>query len=200
MKLYYTPGACSLAPHIVLEELGVSHTLEKVDLKSKRTENNEDYLSVNDKGYVPTLRLDDGNVLTEGAVISQYLAELHPDQQLFPNSGLARYQLQSLMVYISTEIHKTIIPLMQSGQDAKSRAASEALMNKRLGWVSEKLGNREFIFGEHFSIADAYLFTTLNWMSMVKIDLNQWANLVQYQQRIGSRPAVQRALKAEGLI
>lgn len=200
MKLYFTPGACSLAPHIVLEELELPHTLEKVDLKSKQTENGEDYLSVNGKGYVPALLLDDGNVLTEGCVISQYLAELHPDKQLFPSSGLARYQVQSLMVYIATEIHKTIGPMFNPHQEAKSRASSEATLNKRLGWISEQLDNRDFIFGEHFTIADAYLFTVLNWVNIVKIDLNQWENLTHYQQRIGARPAVQRTLKAEGLI
>ncbi|MFM2478031.1 glutathione transferase GstA [Celerinatantimonas sp. MCCC 1A17872] len=200
MKLYFAPGACSLAPHIVLEELELPHTLEQVDLKSKKTQSGEDYSTVNAKGYVPALALDDGNVLTEGCVISQYLAELHPNKQLFPLSGLARYQLQSLMVYIATEIHKTIGPMFNPHQEAKSRAASEATMNKRLGWISEQLGNREFIFGEHFTIADAYLFTVLNWMNIVKVDLNQWENLTHYQQRIGTRPSVLRALKTEGLI
>lgn len=200
MKLYFTPGACSLAPHIVLEELGLSHELDQVDLKAKKTQSGADFLSLNAKGYVPALQLDNGHLLTEGLVISQYLADLKPEAGLIPAAGEERYQLQSVMVFISTELHKPMGSMFNPAQSADARQAAEATLTKRLGWIVEQLGDNDYLFANQFSIADAYLFTVLNWANIVKFDLTPWPTLAAFSARIAQRPAVQAALKAEGLI
>ena len=200
MKLYFTPGACSVAPHIVLEELGLPFELVQVDLKEKKTATGEDYLAINSKGYVPALQLDNGDLLTEGLVISQYIADLKPAANLVPSSGEARYQLQSLMVFISTEIHKPMGSMFNPKQSADARAITETLLNKRLTWIADTLGNNDYLFNNQFSIADAYLFTVLNWAGIVKFDLSPWPTLQAFSARIAERPATQAALKAEGLI
>ncbi|CAG8998972.1 MAG: Glutathione S-transferase GST-6.0 [Candidatus Celerinatantimonas neptuna] len=200
MKLYFTPGACSLAPHIILEELAITHTLEQVDLKTKTTINGIDYLSINEKGYVPALELDNGHILTEGSVISQYLADLKPDLNLIPVNGEARYQLQSLMVFISTELHKPMGSLFNPKQSHDWKEASTTILSKRLNWLKERLEAQSFLTGEQFTIADAYLFTVLNWAKLVDFDLTPWPVLISYLERIAKRPAVQQALKVEGLI
>ncbi|WP_342608290.1 glutathione transferase GstA [Vibrio tritonius] len=200
MKLYFTPGACSLAPHIVLEELGLSHELDQVDLKSKKTQSGADFLALNAKGYVPALQLDNGHLLTEGLVISQYLADLKPEAGLIPAAGEERYQLQSVMVFISTELHKPMGSMFNPAQSADARQAAEATLTKRLGWIVEQLGDNDYLFANQFSIADAYLFTVLNWANIVKFDLTPWPALAAFSARIAQRPAVQAALKAEGLI
>lgn len=200
MKLYFTPGACSLAPHIVLEELGLSHVLDKVDLKAKKTQSGADFLALNAKGYVPALQLDNGHILTEGLVISQYLADQKPEAGLIPAAGEERYQLQSLMVFISTELHKPMGSMFNPAQSADARQAAEATLTKRLGWIVEQLGDNEYLFANQFSIADAYLFTVLNWANIVKFDVTPWPTLAAFSARVAQRPAVQAALKAEGLI
>ncbi|MGO1297717.1 MAG: glutathione transferase GstA [Vibrio sp.] len=200
MKLYFTPGACSVSPHIVLEELGLDHQLEQVDLQTKRTVNGEDYLAVTQKGYIPALKLDNGHILTEGLVIAQYLADLKPEANLIPASGEERYQLQSLMVFISTELHKGMGALFNPNITPEARETVIAGLAKRFKWVEEQIGESGFAFGDHFTIADAYLFTVLNWTNFLKVDMNAYPVLQTYMQRHAKRPSVQAALKAEGLI
>ncbi|KFZ38776.1 glutathione S-transferase [Shewanella mangrovi] len=200
MKLYYTPGACSLAPHIVLEELGLPHSLEQVDLKTRKTASGEDYLQINSKGYIPALRTQDGTVLTEGIVISQFLADLKPEARLMPTAGMGRYQLQSLLVYISTEIHKPMGSMFNPNMADVTRESTQALLSKRLDWIVAELGDNTYLQGDDFTVADAYLFTVLGWASLVKFDLAPWPALQAYCGRVASRPAVQAAMKAEGLI
>lgn len=201
MKLYYSPGACSLSPHITLLESGLPFTLEKTNLKSKKTENGVDYLTVNPKGSVPALQLDDGQVLTEGPAIVQYIADLKPDSGLAPRAGtLERYRLMEMLNFISTELHKNFSPMFnpQASQDWKT-AATENL-HKRFDWLSGHLAGKNFLLGERFTVADAYLFTVLGWSRHVGIDLTKWPALEAYQSRVGHRPKVQEALKAEGLL
>lgn len=200
MKLYFTPGACSLAPHLILEELGLAHELEQVDLKTKKTQRGHDYLAINHKGYVPALQLNNGQLLTEVVAICEYLADQKPEAHLIPATGAARYQLLSLMVYIATEIHKPMGALFDPNQPPEARRATEALLTKRLDWLTETMGDNEFVFGTHFSIADAYLFTILNWTNIVKFDLSPWPGLQTFCQVVAKRPAIQKTLKLEGLI
>lgn len=199
MKLYYAPGACSLAPHIVLNELGLHFQLEKVDLGSKKTQTGADYLAINGKGYVPALELDDGQVLTEGCVISEYLADQKPEAGLSFASGLERYQLASRMVFIATEIHKLMGSLFNPKLADATRESNSKLLGKRLNWLTENMG-AEYVYGDHFTIADAYLFTVLNWAKIVKFDLSPWPALEAFIARIAARPAVQKTLQQEGLI
>jgi len=200
MKLFYAPGACSLSPHIVAREAGIDLQLEKVDLRTKKTASGTDYLSINDKGYVPALQLDDGEVLTEGPVIVQYLADLKPASGLAPPaSSQERYRLQELLGYINSEIHKTYGPLFNPATpDAVRTQALEAL-HKRYSWLEKRLAARPYLMGEHFSVADAYLFTVTNWAAHVKLDLSAFPNLQAFQKRVGDRPAVRTALREEGL-
>ena len=197
MKLYYSPGACSLSPHIVAREAGIAIELEKVDLKAKKTASGEDYLKVNAKGYVPAIRLDDGSVLTEGPAIVQYLVDRKPDSGLAPKAGSnERYKLVEWLAFLNSEVHKTWSGLWKP--DAE-RAPIEEKLGQRLGWLDGELKKRPFLLGERFSAADAYLFTLLNWAQWTKVDLSRWPGLAQYLERVRARPAVQAALKAEGL-
>lgn len=200
MKLYYSPGACSLSPHIVLRELGAPFELVKVNLKTKRTADDRDFTTINPKGYVPALELDDGQVLTEGPAIVQYLADRNPQAQLAPPNGtLERYRLQEWLNFISTELHKQFSPLFAPNTpDATKEIQRERLAN-RFDWVSRQLQGRDYLLGNAFSVADAYLFTVLSWCGYVGIDLAKWPTLAQYQARVAARPAVQQALQAEGL-
>lgn len=200
MKLYYTPGACSLAPHIVLEELELDHRLIKVDLKTKTTDAGDDFMAINSKGYIPALEMDNGHILTEGMVISQYLADLDPEAALIPASGEARYQLLSMMSFISTELHKPMGSMFSPAQTSDWKEATKVLLTRRLDWLSKTLADKSFIAGPGFTVADAYLFTVLSWAQVVNFDLAPWPTLQAYLGRIAERPAVQRALKAEGLI
>jgi glutathione S-transferase len=201
MKLYYSPGACSLSPHIVLRELGEPVTLVKVDLKTKRTETGADYLAINGKGYVPALELDDGQVLTEGPAIVQYLADRKPQAGLAPAGGtMERYRLQEWLNFISTELHKQFSPLFAPDTpDAVKQAQQQRLAN-RFDWLSKQLEGKDWLLGARFSVADAYLFTVLNWCRFLGIELAKWPVLAQYQARVAARPAVQEALRAEGLL
>ncbi len=201
MKLYYTPGACSLSPHIVANELGIALQLEKVDLKTKKTESGVDFVSINPKGYVPALVLDNGELLTEGPAIVQYLADLKPESGLAPANGtFARYRLQEVLTYINSEIHKSYSPLFNPNTSAEVRAERAEYLRKRYTLIEKKLGEQPYLLGSSYSVADAYLFTVTSWSSHVKLDLSAFPNLLAFQKRVGERPAVQAALRAEGLV
>ena len=201
MKLFYSRGACSLSPHIVAEEAGIELRLQKVDTKTKTIESEGDFLAINPKGYVPALQLDDGEVLTEGPVIGQYLADLKPETGLAPRAGtLARYRLQEWLGYINSEIHKTYSPLFRAETPAETRAERLAYLAKRYGLVEKQLTGRQYLLGDHFTVADAYLFTVTNWAGTVKLDLSPFPNVRAFQERVAARPAVKAAMKAEGLI
>lgn len=201
MKLYYFPGACSLAAHIVLREAGFQFELDKVDLATHRTENGDDFYAVNPKGYVPALLLDDGQVLTEDQVILQYLADQRPASGLAPPPGsMERYRLMEWLAFLATEVHKSFGPLWNPDSPEAARQGAIALLSRRLGYLAGHLNDREWLFGGDFTIADAYLFTLLGWCNYHKIDLSQWPVLAGYSARVSARPAVQQAMKAEGLI
>lgn len=201
MKLYYSPGAGSLSPHIIVCEAELPIALVKVDLQSKQTETGEDFRQLNPNGYVPLLILDNGNRLTEGPAIVQYLADQAPDKKLIPPAGtFERYQLQQWLNFISTEIHKSFSPLFNPvAPEAAKQLAIDILMT-RLETVAEQLSSQPFLIGENFSVADAYLFVTLNWGQYVNVDISRWPALVRYADKISERPAVQKAMKEEGLI
>jgi glutathione S-transferase len=200
MKLYYTPGACSLSPHIALREAGLSFDLEKVDLQTKKTEKGGDFKQINPKGYVPVLELDDGQRLTEGPAIVQYIADRKPESGLAPKAGaLERYRLQEWLNFIGTELHKTFGALFNPAITPDWKRATLERADQRLGWLAEQLEGKQYLLGDRFTVADGYLFTVLNWGPHLKIDIGQRAALKDYQARVGSRPKVQEALKAEGL-
>lgn len=201
MKLYYLPGACSLSPHIVANEAGIAITLDKVDRATRITASGENYPEVNPKGYVPALRLDDGEVLTEGPVIVQYLADLKPESGLAPPHGtLARYRLQEILTYINSELHKTYSPLFNPATPEETRAERVAYLKRRYAYIEGILGKQPYLLGERFTVADAYLFTVTQWASRVNLDLGEFPALAQYQRRIAERPAVLDAMRAEGLL
>ena len=200
MKLYYFPGACSIAPHIVAREAGIALDLEKVDLGSKRTATGEDYLAVNPKGYVPALRLDDGSVLTEVSALIQYLADRAPASGLIPAAGtLERYRILEWIGYISTEIHKGFGPLWNAKLAPEARAAAVTALSHRLDLVEKVLAGQPFLTGERFTVVDAYLFAVASWAPWVKLDMAPWPKLRDYLARIAARPKVQEALEAEGM-
>jgi glutathione S-transferase len=200
MKLYYKPGACSLSPHIVLEEAGLPYEAEAVDLKTKVTASGSDFTQTNPKGYVPALVLDSGELLTEGPAIVQYLADRVPEKKLAPANGtVARYQLQSWLNFISTELHKSCSPFFNPASGDAWKEVARANLERRLEHIDRELAGRSYLLGEDFSVADAYLFTVLSWMGFIKFDLARFANLTAFQARVAARPAVQAALKAEGL-
>jgi glutathione S-transferase len=201
MKLFYSPGACSLSPHIVLLEAGLPFTMEKVDLKTKKTERGLDFTTINSKGGVPALQLDDGRVLTEGGAVVQYLADQKPDSGLAPRPGsFERYQLMELLNYIAAELHKTFSPLFNPTTPADWRTSTLANLDTKFHWLNNYLGNKTYLMGDTFTVADAYLFTVLSWSSHVGVDLAKYHVLTAYLARVGHRPKVQEALKAEGLI
>ena len=201
MKLYYSRGACSLSPHIVLLEAGLPFTVERVDLKAKKTEHGSDYLAINAKGTVPALQLDDGKVLTEGPAIVQYLADQKPESGLAPRAGsFERYQLMEILNYITSEVHKGFSPLFNPKISADWKASALANLEKKFDWLTGFLTGKTFLMGNTFTVADAYLFTVMNWTGYLKIDLGKWPVLTAYQSRIAQRPKVQQALKEEGLL
>jgi glutathione S-transferase len=200
MKLYYSPGACSLSPHIVMLEAGLPFTLEKIDFKTKKTEKGADYLTVNSKGSVPALQLDDGRVLTEGSAIVQYLADQKPESGLAPRAGsFERYQLMEILNYIASEVHKGFSPLFNPAITADAKTAALANLAKKFDWLTGFIGSKTYLMGNTFTVADAYLFTILSWSAHVGVDLGKWPALRSYHARIAQRPKVQEALKAEGL-
>lgn len=201
LTLYYSPGACSLSPHIVLREAGLTFDLEQVNLKEKKTKSGEDFLSINPKGYVPALKLDDGYVLTEGPAIVQYIADQRPKLNLVPENGSPeRYQLQEWLTFIGTEIHKSFSPLFTPTTPEEYKTIAKDYLAKRFAYVDGKLKGQDYLTGPHFTVADAYLFTVTNWSNFVSIDLSPYPNLKAFQARVAARPKVQEALKAEGLV
>ncbi|HPI62710.1 MAG TPA: glutathione transferase GstA [Alphaproteobacteria bacterium] len=198
MKLYYSPGACSLAPHILLQESKAKYTLEKVDLKTKITEKGEDFKKINPKGYVPTLQLDNGEVLTEGPAIMQYIADQAPNSKLAPAAGtMARYRLQEWLNFITSEIHKGFSPLFNPAVPDAYKTMVKENLGKRFDYLSEKLTKNNFLMGNDFTAPDAYLYTTLTWSGYVGIDLSRWPALQAFVKRVGDRPAVKAAHAAE---
>ena len=201
MKLYYSPGACSLSPHIVLLEAGLPFETETVNLKTKKTGSGENFTAINPKGAVPALKLDDGQVLTEGTAIVQYLADQKPESGLAPRAGtFARYRLVEMLNYIASEVHKGFGPLFNPNITPEWKAATLAALAKKFDWLSTHLAGKTFLLGDSFTIADAYLFTVLSWSGHTQIDLGKWPVLAAYHARVGQRPKVQDAMRAEGLL
>lgn len=201
MKLYYAPGACSLASHIVLQETGQAFEISKVDLRAKTTQDGEDFTKINPYGYVPSLRLDDGIVLNEGVAIMQYLADKSPDSNLVPvNGSFERYKLQAMLTFINSELHKMIGGLFNPSLTDEAKQAVVGRIESRLNTFSDQLGDDKFAVNNQYSVADAYLFTVLNWLKIFKIDIQQWPKLAAHATMMFERPAVQAAMKAEGLI
>jgi glutathione S-transferase len=197
MKLYYAPGACSLAPHIVLHELGLPYTPVKVDLRSHKLPDGSDFYAVNPHGYVPVLELDDGTRITEVQVVLQYLADRKPGTLAPAFGSIERYKLMETLGFIASEIHKGFGPLWHPDTHESTRASTIAKLGKRFDEVSRALGQRQFIFGNSFSVADAYLFTVASWSGYLKVDLSKWPALQQYLARIGERESVRKAKGVE---
>lgn len=202
MKLYYAPGACSLSPHIALREAGLPVTLEKVDLVAGKTETGTDYAAVNPKGYVPALQFDDGAVLTEGAVIARYIADLAPDSDLAPKPGsFERVRLEEIMNFIGSELHKSYTPLFLPDTTEEGKTAARARIARKLAYLESILADgRDCLLGERFSVADGYLFTIVNWSESRGVPLDAFPKLRAFMARIGARAGVQEAMRAEGLL
>ena len=198
MKLYFSPGACSLSPHIVLHELGLPFEAVQVDLKTKRLKDGADFWKINPKGYVPTLQLDDGAILTEGPAIVQYLADLKPASGLAPaNGSFARYRLQEWLNFISTELHKQFSPLFNPASTDAVKQAQQARLAERFREIVAAMGDAPYLLGDQFTVADAYLYTVLTWAGIVGVDLSPFPALQAYMQRVEARPAVKATLAAE---
>lgn len=198
MKLYFSPGVCSLASHIVVRELNLPVELVKVDLRTKQTSNGEDFSAINKKGYVPALQFDDGSLLTEGVAILQYLADQKPESNLAPiNGSLARYKLQEWLTFINSEVHKSYSPLFSQDTPEQTKKTCLDKLDKRHSFVAEHLANHSFLLGEQFTVADAYLFTTMTWAGFFNIDFAKWPALKDYFGRIAARESVQAARAAE---
>ena len=200
MKLYYAPGACSLAPHIAAREAGLDIQIEQVDLRAKKTAGGGDYFAINPKGAVPALGLDDGSVLTENAVVLQYIAEQAPGSGLLPPAGsIERWRVLELLNYIATEVHKGFGPLWNPTTPPEVRESTIKVLGKKFDFLQQQLGDRPYLTGETFSIADAYAFAVLSWTGVHKVDFTAWPKLQQYLGRIAERPGALAALRAEGL-
>lgn len=200
MKLYLKPGACSLSPHIILRESGVDFSAVSVDLATKRTENDEDYLAINPKGQVPALLLDDGSLLTEGAVIVQLLADSVPDRQLLaPTGSLTRYHTLEWLNYIATELHKGFSPLFRPNTPEEYKTLARQQLEQKFRYVDSELEGKEWLMGQRFTVADAYLFTVTRWAYALGLSVQELSHLESYMARMKKRPAVAAALAAEGL-
>ena len=202
MKLYYAPGACSLSPHIVAREAGIPIDLQKVDLKTKTlADGGASYTAINGKGYVPALGLDDGALLTEGPAIVQYMADQKPESGLAPKAGtMDRLRLQEWLNFISTELHKAMGTFFNPKATTEWKDAVTERLGVRMDYLAKELAGKQYLMGDKFSVADAYLFTILNWAPMVKFDMSRWPAVTEYYKRVGARPKVQETLKAEGLL
>ncbi len=201
MKLYYSPGACSLSPHIVLEETGLKYQAIKTDLKSKQTEHGADFKATNPLGYVPALALEDGSLMTEGPAIVQYLADQVPAKKLAPANGHKdRYKLQSWLNFVSSEVHKGFSPLFNPAMPDAAKTIVKERLTTRFAHLEKHFTSHQYLMGADYSVADAYLFTVLNWAKPTGMDLAPYSHLVAYHQRVAARPAVQAAMKAEGLL
>ncbi|HSA68318.1 MAG TPA: glutathione transferase GstA [Burkholderiales bacterium] len=201
MKLYYAPGACSLSPHIVARELGIPVELKKVNTKDKTIEGGGDYWKVNGRGYVPALELDNGEILTEGPAIVQYLADQKPDAGLAPKSGtFERYRLQEWLNFLTSEVHKQFSPLFKPNTPDDYKKIARENIATRFDWLDKQLAGKEYLMGKQFTVADAYAFVLIGWSKFQGIDLARWPNLAAYHKRVGARAKVQEALQAEGLL
>jgi len=201
LKLYYSPGACSLSPHIVLHEAELQHETVMVSTKSHKLQDGTDYYGINPLGYVPFLVLDSGDTLREGPAIVQYLADLAPEKNLAPANGtVARYHLQEWLNFIGTEVHKGFGPLFNPATPEDYKPLARANLIKRLSWVNEQLANKTYLMGDQFTVADAYFFTVTGWAQFVGLDISELQHIQAYRERILARPAVQAAMKAEGLL
>ena len=200
MKLYYSPGACSLSPHIALREAGIAFEPVLASTKSHKLQDGTDYYGINPLGYVPMLELDDGTRLREGPAIVQYIADLAPTKNLAPANGtMPRYRLQEWLTFIGTEIHKSFSPLFNPGMPEDGKAISKTKLRSRYEWLDSQLADKDYLMGDTFSVADGYLFTVTNWAKPTGVDISDLAKLNAWHARVGARPAVQEALKAEGL-
>ncbi len=200
MQLYFSPAACSLASHITAREAGISIDLKRADTRTKKLEDGSDYLAVNSKGAVPALKLDNGQVLTEGVAIMQYLADQKPESGLAPKNGtLERYRVQEWLNYITSEVHKSFSPLWTPSNDQAVKDYALTNLKKKFDWIEKQLAGKQYLTGDAFTIADAYLFTVVNWVNPLGIDITPWPLLNAFQARVASRPKVQEALAAEGL-
>jgi glutathione S-transferase len=201
MKLYYSQGACSLSPHIVMHEAGLAFEAIPAPTKTHQLPDGTDFYTINPLGYVPYLTLDDGRSLHEGPAIVQYLADLVPEKKLAPANGtFERYKLQEWLTFIGTELHKSFSPLFNPAAPDETKEQAKQTLAKRLAWVDSELAGKDYLLGEQFTVADAYLFTVTNWARIVKVDLSTFANLLAYRTRVSERPGVQAAMRAEGLL
>ena len=201
MKLYFAPGACSLSPHIVLREAGYEFELEQVDNKAKKTKSGQDYLTINSKGQVPVLELDNGERITEVPAIVQYLADQKPASGLAPANGtMERVRLQEWLNFTTSELHKTYGLFFRPTTPADFKVISKEHLGTRLNWLETQLAGKQYVTGNKFTIADAYLFTVLRWSPFANISLDKWPNIKAYVDRVAARPKVQEAMKEEGLI
>ncbi len=202
MKLYYSPGACSLAPHIVAHEAGLPIAIERVDLPKKQiARDGSDFTRINPSGMVPALQFDDGDVLTEGPAIVQYLADQAPATKLVPPAGSReRYHVQKWLNFVASELHKSFSPLFKANTPDAYKAIAKGALAARFAELDAHLSNRQYLMGDQFTVADAYLFTILNWTKFQAIDLAQWSHLKAYRERVAERPKVRDALRAEGLL
>ncbi len=200
MKLYYTPGACSQAPHIALREANLAFDLVKTDIRAKKLEDGSDYLAINPKGSVPAIQLNDGTVLTENAAILIYIGDLAPESGLLPSLGdFDRYRVLELLVFITTEIHKGFGPLWKPDSPDALKDATRAMLATKFDFLQERLGAGPYLMGDRFTLPDAYAFVVLNWTRIHGIDLSRWPALTHYVARIAQRPAVDTTLEVEGL-
>ena len=201
MKLYFAPGACSLSPHIVLRETGMKFDLEQVNNQEKKTKSGTDYWSINPKGQVPVLEFDNGDRLTEGPVIVQWISDQNPSAGLMPAAGTPeRYRVLEWLNFITSELHKVYGPLFRPTTPDAFKEISKETLGKRFDWLDKQLAGKQYLMGDKFTVADAYLFTILRWSERVKLDLGKWTNITDYMKRVQARPKVQEAMKAEGLI
>jgi glutathione S-transferase len=201
MKLYYSPGACSLSPHIALREAGLAFEPVLASTKSHKLQDGTDYYGINPLGYVPMLELDDGTRLREGPAIVQYIADLVPNKNLAPASGtLSRYRLQEWLTFIGTEIHKSYSPMFNPNMPEEAKAIFRTKLQSRYEWLNGELAGKDYLMGDHFTVADGYLFTVTNWTKSTGVDISPYANVKAWHARVGVRPAVQEAMKTEGLL
>ena len=199
MKLYFSPGSCSLSPHIVLRETGSDFELEQVNNQEKKTKSGKDYWTVNPKGQVPCLELDNGDKLTEGPVIVQYIADQNGSGLAGKPGSMERYHVQEWLNFTTSELHKTFGPIFRATTPDAFKEISRANLGKRFDWIDKELAGKQYLMGDKFSVADAYMFTVMRWTQRINVDLAKWPNIKAYMDRVAARPKVQDALKAEGL-
>lgn len=200
MKLYFAPGACSVSPHIVLRESGLPFEIEQVNLAEKKTKDGGDWFAVSPKGQVPVLKLDDGNILTEGAVIVQYVADKAPQSGLIPPAGtMERYRVQEWLNFIASELHKNFGPMLRPTTPEAYRESNMQTLARKFGDLEKHLKGKQYLMGDKFTVADAYAYTILRWAPRAKIDLAPWPTVAAYAERVANRPKVKEALAAEGL-